>query len=278
MLPFHIKMSSFAEINLITDFKATTFTYNLEDSENILFPRAETNVLQSETIQNSMKHYKYLLEKEIRYNLHGSTLSEYWRASRIPRGLRIQKAPTIGGGDPEFCKKWCEIMNKASLDLTLLVVEFTQKELKKVREEIEETKASITASHGEVNFNQQLELFNTSLGEFKKDIQQKKIRKFRRDTLDYKENRVYPWLNRNSTFSRSSRKVRFEDETRHTSASSGDSEVDFLDNASEPEHHPRMARQYPLRRRPPPPVGGDVGRRGDTLQPTLKRGTRQKTS
>lgn len=238
-------MSSFAEINLITDSKSTTFTYNPEDSENILFPRAETNVLHSETIQNSMKHYKYLLEKEIRYTLHGSTLSEYWRAGRIPRGLRIQKAPTIGGGDSEFCKKWCEIMNKASLDLTLLVVEFTQRELKKVREEIEETKASIIASHSEVTFNQQLELLDTSLVEFKQGIQQKKIRKFRRDTLDYKESRVYPWLNRNSTFLRSSRRVRFADEARHTSAASGDSEVDFLDHASETENHLRTPRKYP---------------------------------
>ncbi|KAI7802501.1 putative zonadhesin-like [Triplophysa rosa] len=175
-----------------------------------------------------MRHYKYLSEKEIRYTLHGSTPSEYWRASRIPRGLRIQKAPTIGGGDPEFCKKWCEIMNKASLDLTLLVIEFTQKELKKVREEIEETNASIIASHSDVNFNQQLELLHTSMAEFKQGIQQMKIRKFRRDTLDYKESRVYPWLNRDSTFSRPSRKVRFEDEALHTSASSGDSEVDFF--------------------------------------------------
>lgn len=41
-------------------------------------------------------------------------------------------------------------MNKASLDLTLLVIEFTQKELKKVREETVETKASIIASYSEL--------------------------------------------------------------------------------------------------------------------------------
>lgn len=32
--------------------------------------------------------------------------------------------------DSEFCKRWCVIMNKASLDLILLVVEYTQKELR----------------------------------------------------------------------------------------------------------------------------------------------------
>ncbi len=223
-----------------------------------------------------MRHYKHLLEKEIQYTLHGSTLSEYWRASRIPRGLRIQKTPTIGVGDPWFCKKWCEIMNKVSLDPTLLVIEFTQKELKKVREEIEETKASIIASHSEVNFNQQLELLHTSMAEFKRGIQQKKIRKFRRNTLDYKERRVYPWLNRNNMFSRPSRKVRFEDEALHTSASSGDSEVDFLsDHTSETENHLRMARKYPLRRSPL--VVGDVVVKGGTQQPVRKRGTRLKT-
>lgn len=263
-------MSSFAEINLITDSKATTFTFNPEDSEDILFPRAEISVLHSETIQNSMNHYKHLLEKEIRYTLHGSTLSEYWRAGRIPRGLRIQKAPTIGGGDPEFCKKWCEIMNKASLDLTLLVIEFTQKELTKVRVDLEETKASIVASHSEVTFNRQVELLNTSLVEFKQDLLQKKIRKFRRDTLDYKDNRVYPWLNRNRTFIRPSRKVRFEDEIPFTSASSGDSDVDFLsDHTSDTENHRKMSRQYQLRRRPLD--GGGVGARGNNRQLVRKR-------
>ncbi len=80
-----------------------------------------------------MKWFKYLLQKETRLTLHGTILSEYWRASRIPGGLRIQKSPTIGGEDPDFCKRWCKIMNKASLDLILLVVEYTQKELKKIK-------------------------------------------------------------------------------------------------------------------------------------------------
>lgn len=37
------------------------------------------------------------------------TLSEYLRSKLIPRGLRIQKAPTLGYRDQAFCTKCCEI-------------------------------------------------------------------------------------------------------------------------------------------------------------------------
>lgn len=61
-----------------------------------------------------------------------------------------------------------------------------------------------------------------------KDLQQKKIRKFWRDTINYQENKVYPWLNRGGISTKPSRKVHFQEEISHTSASSGDSDADFL--------------------------------------------------
>lgn len=238
-------MSSFKEINQLTDCKATSFTFGLEDSQNILFPRDETNALQPEDIEFSMKGYKYLMEKEIRYNLHGSTLSEYWRASRIPRGLRIQKAPTIGREDPAFCNRWCEIMNKASLDLTLLVIEFTQKELLKTKQDIDEIQTSIIDSHDETVFKQHTELLEKSLAKFKQDLQQIKIKKFRRDTMDYRDNQVYTWLNQTKT-TRPLRKVHFEDGASLTPASSV--ENDFLGGQSSDTDSLQSATRPRLRR------------------------------
>ncbi len=52
-------------------------------------------------------------------------------------------------------------MNKASLDLILLVVEYTQKELNKIKEEIAETRASIVSSYSEADFREQQERSTT---------------------------------------------------------------------------------------------------------------------
>ncbi|XP_063074030.1 uncharacterized protein LOC134464529 [Engraulis encrasicolus] len=216
-----------------------------------------------------MKRYKHLKEKEIRYNLHGSTLSEYYRASRIPRGLRIQKAPTIGRGDLDFCKKWTEIMNKASLDLTLLVVEFTQKELLKIKDNIEDVKASIVESHDETVLTQQTELLDASLTKYKQDLQQIKIRKFRRDTIDYRDDKVYPWINLPTTF-RPRRRVHFEDGAALTSASSMDS--DFLGGISSDTDTSQSTTSYPTRRR----GGVDEAPRPSQAKPTPKRQSRKK--
>lgn len=82
---------------------------------------------------------KSLYLKETRPQLHGTTLSEYVRSKRIPRGLRIQKA-TLGRKDEDFCIKWWEVLNKASLDLKVLIFEHTHQERTKTKTEIYETR------------------------------------------------------------------------------------------------------------------------------------------
>lgn len=47
--------------------------------------------------------------------MHGS--------KKIPRGLRIKKAPMIGKSNMTFVKRWREILNKCLLDFLLLIIE-----------------------------------------------------------------------------------------------------------------------------------------------------------
>lgn len=84
------------------------------------------------------RNLKTLLHKATRLLLHGSTLKESVRVKRIPRGLRILKEPTTGRNNEYFCNKWCEIMNKASIDLTVLVIDFVSKELGRTHQQITE--------------------------------------------------------------------------------------------------------------------------------------------
>lgn len=46
------------------------------------------------------------------------------------------KEPIMGQDDPKVCKKWCDILNRCSLDLVLLVIENQNKRLVMVYQEI----------------------------------------------------------------------------------------------------------------------------------------------
>lgn len=238
-------MATFADINKLTDNYASTRTYTEADIENILFPQSglSESLASADMTVDLQRRFKRLSQKRSRYTLHGSTLSEYVRSKRIPRGLRIQKVPTLGRHDPEFCEQWCQILNKASLDLTVLVIEHTKKRLSSLETEIGEITSQLESVTPPEDFTKLKEEMKSAMDRYEAEIMKQKLSTFRRDTMDYKTNNIYPWLKENAE--RPRRRVRFGDV--HTSESSAsefltDSEGDFLD-------HPRANRDT----RPPHP-------------------------
>ena len=226
-------MSSFAELRDLTNARAQTHTFTDEDIQSILFPSDGT--LSSSTVQTEdlSRKLSYLMTKEIRLQLHGITLSEYVRAKRIPQGLRLHKIPSLGRNSEEFCTKWCEILNKASLDLMVLIIEHTHQELAKTKNEVEEIKGEITKTLDAPAFQKLQENIAMATDKYREKELKKKIKKFKRDTFDYRDNKVYEWrLNKPDV--RPRRQVHFQ-ETPHTSESSAseyptDSEQDFLED------------------------------------------------
>lgn len=178
-----------------------------------------------------MKQLKALQQKRTRHQLHGSTLSEYVRATRIPRGLRIQKIPTIGRNNEEFCTKWCEILNKVSLDLTVLVIDFTQKELTKIEQELVAVEETLKTKISETDLKKIQDELKATTEKYQLELLKTKISKFKRDTNDYKEGKVYPWL-LNKERPKHSRARRADHSDSYTSNSSAslpsESEEDFL--------------------------------------------------
>lgn len=85
--------------------------------------------------------------KEVLRHFHGSTLSDYVRDKIIQRGLHIQKEPTVGWHNQEFWPKWCGIFKKASLDLNVLVIDLTQKELTSMQTENRRTRTETEILH-----------------------------------------------------------------------------------------------------------------------------------
>ncbi|CAJ0954323.1 unnamed protein product [Ranitomeya imitator] len=60
------------------------------------------------------------------FDLHSITLAEYYRMSRIPCGLRCQLRPTLFSEKPDYCDRFQKILNKCSLDIILLTIDFLQ--------------------------------------------------------------------------------------------------------------------------------------------------------
>ncbi|KAJ8391353.1 hypothetical protein AAFF_G00089830 [Aldrovandia affinis] len=209
-------MANFAEINKLTNIQANTKTFTCQDIEAILFPSMGA---MDDSINDSME----TLSKKLTYLLHGTTLSEYIRAKRIPRGLRIQKKPTLGYTDDNFCIKWCEILNKASLDLTALIIEFVQNE-PEMDQAINSTEQLLKESTTELDFKLLKETLECTINQYQQEIQRAKLHKFKRDTMDYRDGHVYPWLNRKQERSRRLR----ETSASSTSEAPSDSDTDFL--------------------------------------------------
>lgn len=82
------------------------------------------------------KQWLFLKQKRMRFNLHALSLADYHRASWIPRGLRIQKAPALYLDNEVFRRKWANILNKRSMDLMVLIIETSNQEIEKWDKEI----------------------------------------------------------------------------------------------------------------------------------------------
>lgn len=186
-------MTSFEEINALTVTGAETFAFSQEDAERILCTSTnglDNNPLAVEEMKTKLIHLK---KKEIRSNLHSYTLSEYWRNKRIPQGLRIQKAPTIGKESKDFVQKWCEILNKCSMDLMLLIIEESTKQKADALRDVENHETLIRQKLGD-NLTEFNDSIKQTLKSYEDGLMFHKIKKYKRDATDYQQGKVYNFL------------------------------------------------------------------------------------
>lgn len=76
----------------------------------------------------------------------------------------------------------------------LLVIEFTKEEREATRAAVSELKTELGESLGSQQLKAIEEQCAPVIEKYEKDLSDTKINQYRRDTLDYKNNRVYPWL------------------------------------------------------------------------------------
>ena len=243
-------MATFEDINRITEIKAQTFSFTQEEAENILVPGDDT--LTTASTQFDVKEMRSNLlhahQKEVRLELHARTLSEYYRAGKIPKGLRIRKLePTIGRDNPDFCKKWCEILNHCSKDLMLLIIEHTKSEIPAAKTAIETLLDEAKNICDKSAIDTLLAETQAEVEKFQSDLHDMKIWKFRRDTLDYKKGKEYPWLSQAPHHQRPKHHS-------NTTASYSDWQSSASDSETSQQDHPLPQRFLGRGKRSPPPA------------------------
>ncbi|CAH2301073.1 Hypothetical predicted protein [Pelobates cultripes] len=229
---------SFQDIGDISDRRAETRVYTQAEVDAII---ARYSVKQSVFVTDQTTLYRrveYLENKLVNYQLHSETLVEYLRVKRIPRGLRLNIRPNFCKACKDFCVNWYKILNKCSLDLIALTVEGLQQDLVEIEGLLSDTKKKLFETGEKAVIEDKLVAISSRLPKHREEVLERKLDKFRRDTVDYLEDKVYFWRQQREprNFQRRNRNTN-DTSLSDPEGTSGDSEssthVRFLGRAQE---------------------------------------------
>ncbi|OCT70043.1 hypothetical protein XELAEV_18036966mg, partial [Xenopus laevis] len=184
---------SFTDIAATTDLRADTFGYTEAERKRILNASYTLPAFTPPEDTDYIRELEKLKRREVTWLLHSSTLTEYAKVQRIPRGLRVYLKPVLFREDREFLSKWRGILNRCSLDLITLTIQQLNAGLKDVRQQIHAAEESIKLKETSALCEQKLRELQTEIDKLQQEILQNKLRKFRRDTRDYEKEEVYSW-------------------------------------------------------------------------------------
>ncbi|CAJ0935756.1 unnamed protein product [Ranitomeya imitator] len=177
-----------------------TFAYDLATSSTILSQVTGSNeFLRTPVHELRTRDFERESRRLISYDLHSTTLAEYHKQSKIPRGLRCNLHPTLFSDNPEYCEKYKKILNKCSLDIIVLTVEYLQKAIAETKQNIQTIETQLTATLSSAEWTTLKEKTEKALAEHRKNLQERKRQKFQRDSEDYSNNRVYKWTDSSTT-------------------------------------------------------------------------------
>ncbi|XP_077154317.1 uncharacterized protein LOC143817102 [Ranitomeya variabilis] len=171
-----------------------TYVYDDATGSTILSKiRTKTDFLRIPNKDIKTRDWEKEKKRLIAYDLHCATLGEYHRQGKIPRGLRCNLRPTLFSDNPQYCTTFQKILNKCSLDIILLTIEFLQEAIKETEEKITTIETQLTSTLTSTEFNTLKSKVDSILSTHQKTLEERKRTKFQRDTEDYLSNRVYRW-------------------------------------------------------------------------------------
>ncbi|XP_077129683.1 uncharacterized protein LOC143784954 [Ranitomeya variabilis] len=171
-----------------------TFAYDATTSSNILSQVSNSSeFLKTPLHELRTRDYEKERRKLISFDLHCITLAEYHKQGRIPRGLRCNLRPTLFSENPDFCDKYKKILNKCSMDIIILTIEFLQKAITETKDSIRAIETQLSSTLASADWTNLKEKTDRILADHQRFLEEKKRQKFQRDNDDYTHNRVYRW-------------------------------------------------------------------------------------
>ncbi|XP_069615775.1 uncharacterized protein [Ranitomeya imitator] len=242
----------------------STFSYNAEETSNIL----ARSTFSSDFLKIPPREARGRdLERELRHltniELHCATLSEYLRAQRIPRGLRVPLRPTLFRDSPEYCTRYEQILNKCSFDIITLTIEHLQKAISTSSETIKSIEAQLSSSGTPEELTTLKDQISRNIEKHRRETEDRKRSKFNRDTEDYERQQVYRWQDNYAGRRNPSRQAQRTSLDYSTSGS----EQELGTPATLPPRFLGQRQRFPRRR--PRGAATDIG--GDSAQGRITR-------
>ncbi|CAJ0959946.1 unnamed protein product [Ranitomeya imitator] len=163
------------------------FNYTTEDEERILSGvMGDAAFLTTPSIiEMKKKRYENDSRRLITLQLHLTTLGQYYKEHKIPRGLRSNIRPNLFLDNPIFCTRFTMISNKYAMDVMLLNIEFLQGDIKKLQQNIAEGEVKIKENLKIEEWTVFKEKIDKDMYKFRGDLEETKRKKWSRDNGDY---------------------------------------------------------------------------------------------
>lgn len=110
-----------------------------------------------------------------------------------PRRLRWDIHPNDHLNEPPLTEKWYQFFNKCKSDLLQTIIKRRKFKLQGVETHIVELQNSLLPFLSKPDYKDKETQLQESIKKYETEIQTKKQKKFKRDVLDYKNNKVYKW-------------------------------------------------------------------------------------
>ncbi|OCT76223.1 hypothetical protein XELAEV_18031425mg [Xenopus laevis] len=157
---------------------------------------AEGNDTMDQTdisMQSLFKQLQKVSIKEIKLWWEITTLQNYIKIKRVPRGLRIKKFPAFEVQDKDLMTEWYEALTDSSLKLMGILVTKYQTQQGRLEVEISQLEVTLNAYKDTPDYDKMNKRIVDDLSILERKIMDTKQKKFLRDKADYEQESVFSW-------------------------------------------------------------------------------------
>ncbi|KAJ1122500.1 hypothetical protein NDU88_000986 [Pleurodeles waltl] len=120
-----------------------------------------------------------------------TTLRQYIDCGRVARGMRIFVLPTLNDMDADLLKQWQMDTVECSVKLMQTLIIQAERKLEKTLQRIKEIEGQLESTLSSEDLKDLLSQMEKQLEKHEKKIQEKTLKKFNRDEIDYYVRRTY---------------------------------------------------------------------------------------